>query len=386
MLKRSYDASTQGMDPNIVEDPDPWKLKEVSMTGKKIIAVLFLVFVICSLGRAIDPQQEILKPLTIQEVVTMLKQIDSRRHSQAEIADEIDRRGIGFVVDEKVLNDLQNQGAKTFLLDVIKRAATANSKSTEGNPAITDEEAQKRAEAASVATLPLLEQTRRYALAYARELPDFITTQVVKRYIQTPDLKDWKLEDTLEIELTYSSQKGEQFKLLRIDGKPTKLTYEEVGGSTSTGEFGTMLASLFLPQTRTEFREAKKETFNGKPTVIYDFTVKKGNSMSSISDRASGKTTLAGYRGSLWIDTESKRVLRVESANEGMPADFPITLSENAVEYEWVKIEGAPYLLPVRAELLLGRDRERAYTRNVIEFKNYKKFEASIKIQDDKGQ
>ena len=73
--------------------------------------------------------------------------------------------------------------------------------------------------------------------------------------------------------------------------------------------------------------------------------------------------------------------MRIESPNEGMPANFPITLSENAVEYDWVTIDGKRYLLPVRAELLLGRDRDKFYMRNVIEFRGYQKFEAKIKIE-----
>jgi hypothetical protein len=57
-----------------------------------------------------------------------------------------------------------------------------------------------------------------------------------------------------------------------------------------------------------------------------------------------------------------------------------VTLSENAVEYDWITIGGERYLLPVRAELLLGVDSQRTYTRNVIEFTGYRKFEAKIKV------
>ena len=356
----------------------------------KIVFCLALILALRPFDCAEASPQEALKPLTFQEVVTMLKPTATRRLSQAEIADEVERRGVGFLVDEKALMEFQKHGAKSFLLEALKRATNGPAvvivKPEDGNAGATDEEAQNRADAAIAASLPPLEQTRRHALAYARELPDFITTQVVKRYVQIPGSKDWKLEDTLEIELTYSSLKGEQFKLISVNGKPSRQTYDEVGGSTSTGEFGTMIASLFLPKSRTEFREIKEESFNGRPAIIYDFTVKQANSMSRISDRVTGKAIVAGYKGSMWVDKESKRVVRIESANEGIPADFPITLSENAVEYDWVKIEGETYLLPVRAELLLGRDRERFYSRNVIEFKKYKKFEASIKIQDDKDE
>ena len=89
---------------------------------------------------------------------------------------------------------------------------------------------------------------------------------------------------------------------------------------------------------------------------------------------------MVGYSGSVWIDTESKYVLRIEESSNEIPAGFPVTLSENAVEYDWATIGGQRYLLPVRAEVLLGRDSQRVYSRNVIEFRDYRKFEGKIKL------
>jgi len=231
-----------------------------------------------------------------------------------------------------------------------------------------------------IARLPLLEQARQHALDFAEELPNFIVTQNVTRYIKIGGTKDWQLADRLEIELTYRVGKGEEFNLLRIDGKPAKQAYAEIGGATSSGEFGSTLAAAFLPESKAEFKEVKHETLRGRPTVVYDFKVKRAHSLSTLIDRSAGKKVIAGYRGSLWIDTESKRVLRVETINDEIPAGFPITLSENSIEYDWITIAGARYLLPYRAEFLLGIDSRKYYTKNVIEFRNYRRFEAKIKI------
>lgn len=205
-------------------------------------------------------------------------------------------------------------------------------------------------------------------------------TQNVARYIQTSENKDWRLDDNLEIELTYRVGKGEDFNLLRVDGKSTKQTYADIGGATSTGEFGSTIAAVFAPSSKAEFKEVKRETFRNRPTVVYDFKIKRANSLSTLTERSHGKKVVAGYSGTLWIDTESKRVLRIESNNDEIPAGFPITLSENAIEYDWVTIAGERYLLPVHAEVLLGIDSTKYYTKNVIEFRNYRRFEAKIKI------
>jgi hypothetical protein len=226
----------------------------------------------------------------------------------------------------------------------------------------------------------LIEQARYYALDFGNELPNFVVNQVVTRYLEHSASRNWQLQDKLEIELTYQTDKGEQFKVVTIDGKPTTTTYDSLGGSTSTGEFGSILMALFLPRSNAEFKEVKHDNLNGRDTVVYEFRVKRTDSTSRITDKNSGKSVIAGYSGSIWIDTETKRVLRIEESNDEIPAGFPITLSENAVDYDWVTIAGERFLLPVHAELLLGRDADRIYTKNTIEFRKYHKFEGDVKI------
>lgn len=347
---------------------------------KKIALALFFLSVF-SFAVGARPLQNP-GPLSKQEIISLLKQTAPKR-SQADIVVEIEQRGIAFAVSDKVITELQSAGARSFLIDAVRRAGKNVGKPVTDPNDYGSDETRKQAETAAITKLPLVEQARRYALQYAGELPNFIVTQTVKRFVQSPDVKDWKVEDTLEIELTYREETGEQFKLLRINGKPARQSYDELDGSTSTGEFGSLLAAIFLPQSKTEFKQVKEESFNNRPTVVYDYKVKKGNTVSSITDKNSGQKTLAGFSGTIWIDKETARVLRVEAAHEGMPAGFPITLSENAVEFDWINIAGERYLLPVRAEVIMGRDRDRFYTRNVIEFKDYKKFEAKIKVPSD---
>ncbi|HJZ67474.1 MAG TPA: hypothetical protein VKF81_04960 [Blastocatellia bacterium] len=311
-------------------------------------------------------------PFTKQEIFSLLREADVHRISQADIAAEINQRGIGFPVDEKTLDQFRQAGARTFLLDAIKQAGKNVGKPRLSDPELDNDNSGK--------TLPLLEEARRHALEFAEELPNFIVTQIVTRYVRAPEKRDWQLDDKLEIEVTYRVGKGEEFKLLRVNGAAARESYEHIAGSTSTGEFGSLLAGLFLPQSKAEFKEVKRETFQGRSTVVYDFKVRRANSTNSVSDKSSGAQTVAGYSGSVWIDTETKRVLRVEESHDEIPAGFPVTLSENAVEYDWITIAGQRYLLPIRAEVLLGRDDQRIYTKNVIEFRGYRKFEARIKL------
>ncbi|HJQ25015.1 MAG TPA: hypothetical protein VKA60_13945 [Blastocatellia bacterium] len=326
--------------------------------------------------------QEATAPFSKTELLGLLRQSGTRHLSQGEIIEQLEQRGIAFAADEKTLDELKQAGARTFLLEAVRRLGN-NGGHPDAYPAgVSDEAGVDRVKAADFARLPLLEQTRYYVLETAKELPNFVVNQTVSRYVRTPEDKDWRLDDTLEIEITFLAERGEQFKVLRVSGKPTTQSYEELGGSTSTGEFGSMLMAIFVPQSKAQFKEVRRETYRGRPTVLYDFSVQKANSNATISDRSTGQQVIAGYSGTLWIDTESKQVLRVEVAYSGMPARFPVSMSENAVEYDWVTIGEQRYLLPVHAELLMGRDSIHVYTRNVIEFRNYHKFEGKMKVLD----
>ena len=344
--------------------------------------------------------QENSKPFTKQEILHQLKQPPGQRFEQGDLAAEIAQRGISFPVDEPTLAELRRAGARSFLLEAIKKADPNAPRphlqplpATGAQPAVNPTQENRAAEnqpvepvdtpearAAALARLPLIEQARIHALEFMEELPNFVVTQAVTRSVRTPEHKDWQAEDKFEVELTYRAKQGEQFQMLTLNGKPTQKSYSELGGATSTGEFGSMLGSLFAPQSQADFKEVRHEKFRGRETVVFDFRVKKGNSNSQITDKSSGRTVTAGYQGSVWIDAESKRALRIEVSHDDIQRGFPITLAENAVEYDWVKVGEERYLLPVSAELILGSDSARFYSRNVIELRNYHVFDTDVKL------
>src|SRR5690348_6175786 len=89
----------------------------------KIQNVLATICIICLTiaGRANPVQEKAQQPITKQEIIALLKHIDPRKLSQVEIVDEVEQRGIAFKADEAILSELQQNGARAFLLDAIKR-------------------------------------------------------------------------------------------------------------------------------------------------------------------------------------------------------------------------------------------------------------------------
>lgn len=365
---------------------------------KKIVLFVMLFLILCAAGLT-TMGQEAKSPVTKEEILRLLKQPPGQRSEQGDLAGAISERGIAFKVNDQTLTELKKAGAKSFLIDAILQASQnsvrpqlqlppqvqSNTQATEtkepsqsqGNP---KEEESPELRTTAIARLPLIEQARYHAADFMEELPNFVATQIVTRSIKTPEKKDWQVDDKLEIELTYRVKDGEKFKLQKVNGKPTSMTYESLGGSTSTGEFGSMLSALFAAESHAEFKELRHEKFKSRETVVYDFKVKKAFSSNRITDRTSGRSVTAAYSGTVWIDAETKCVLRLEQSSEDIQKGFPITMAESAVEYDWVMISGTRYLMPISAEMILGSDSERQYSRNVIELRNYHMFETDVKM------
>ena len=107
--------------------------------------------------------------------------------------------------------------------------------------------------------------------------------------------------------------------------------------------------------------------------MVFDLTVTAGNSHWELVS-PDGRHYNTAYEGAIWIDKDTRRVLRIEQSTTGLPQDFPLSKAETVLTYAFVKIDNKPYLLPAGSENLGCSRGSGACTRNVIEFKNYKKF------------
>ncbi len=183
-------------------------------------------------------------------------------------------------------------------------------------------------------------------------------------------------------ELTYFDKK-EHYKILTVANRPTTdATIENLSGTRSTGEFGTSMRALFEPATQTSFRLEGRDQSNGHEAIRIGYQVPKETSSRSINYN-NERTIITAYRGRCWIDPESFNIVRLEDKAINIPDSFPITKSEGATDYDLADIGGRKYWLPVRAEVLLVEGGAKLHTRNVIEFKRYRKFEAEVRIVPD---
>ncbi len=231
-----------------------------------------------------------------------------------------------------------------------------------------------------------LEEVRSTAMAYTENLPNFICTQITQRYLRRLPKTGWVRVDNFVAELTYYD-KQEHYKLVSVGNRTaaSDATLESLKGTTSTGEFGSSLNYLFDPATGTQFRFEGIDHSRGSPTVRVGFRVPKKTSKRSIIFKE-GTTELGvvtPYRGRCWIDPDSLQVVQIKERAYRIPDTFPITRSEGSTQYDRVEIAGQQHWLPVRAEVLLENRTARLHTRNVIQFKQYRKFGSEVKFLSD---
>ena len=231
---------------------------------------------------------------------------------------------------------------------------------------------------------PVIDKAREAAFSFSETLPNYVVKQFTTRF-QTEAARggqtSWRALDNVSADVVSEGGK-ESYKNILINGKPPKEAIEKTG-SWSTGEYSSLLLDILSPGTETDFHNRRSTTIANRAAYRYDFSVDQPNSHWHVY--ASAESYVPEYTGTIWIDKESSRVLRIELSARNMPRAFPLDTVESAVDYDYVPIGDAKFLLPVHSEALSCERGTSLCTRNVIDFRNYKKFTADTSITFDPG-
>jgi hypothetical protein len=159
-------------------------------------------------------------------------------------------------------------------------------------------------------------------------------------------------------------------------------SYESLGGTLSSGEFGSMMKEIFEPDTDAEFHWLRWATLRGRRMHVYTYVVDQAHSKWSIEDRTAHDRISPGYSGLVYVDRDTHAVMRVTLKAEGIPATFPIQEADDRLDYDKTEISGQQFVLPMMAQVHLRAGK--INQRNDIEFRGYRKFsgDATIKFDD----
>jgi hypothetical protein len=221
-------------------------------------------------------------------------------------------------------------------------------------------------------------EARDVAADFTAHLPNYACTEFMTRYESTSRPVNWHALDVVSAEIFHETG-IETYKNVSIDGKPTHKEMDKLQGSWSTGEFSSLMSDLFSPATAAEFRMVRQATIATKTARVYDFQVDRNHSHWHVETNS--QSIYPAYKGSVWIDPEGARVLRIEIQSRAIPVGFPLDTAETVVEFGRVRIGAQDYLLPVHAESLSCERGTSNCSRNSIGFRNYHKYDANSNIQ-----
>ncbi len=223
-------------------------------------------------------------------------------------------------------------------------------------------------------------------MAHARQvnldanMPNFVADETAKRYTSPRKANPpvWKLEDTIESEITFKGTVPTR-EHIRINGKPWNKP--SIPGVSWSVEFGTEIKPVFDPECPTEIAfEGRRETL-GKQLLAYVFT--------SPSDGCFGTATWGSFWGSkhytpavtgrALVEDPGGSLIHYEEESSGYPKGFAVQSFKQTISWDYVKIGDASYLLPVAMDFDLGFTSGDPYHVSV-EYKNHRRFEAAANV------
>ncbi len=319
------------------------------------------------------------KPLAQTEYVRMLYAIKGNSGIEP-IVEAIRRRGINFQVTDGLRGLTRSKSANN---EDLRRAL---------------EEAERRRLNPESTKLPppnvsasILEKTTANTLALLDDMPDFVVKQLITRSEAYAGTGNWRPYDNLIIAVSYSSEKGEQYKVLSKNGAPvnsdTANSYNGLDGATSGGEFVEDLTKIFKPDSKTRFEVESTDVLRGRSAVVYNYEILlENNKHGGVGLKGPiYRSSPAGEKGRIWIDRDNFRVLRIEYQLTDIEPNFAVKAVTKFIDYDQVEIAGEKYLLPVLSDFrgTVESSGRRFESRNLIRFKNYQKFGSEVKILDD---
>ena len=313
--------------------------------------------------------------LTAEQLVAFVKSSIEQKMSDAEVSRYLRTVRLSQRLSESQFEDLVTAGLGQRSLQAL-HAIHDQSQSLPEAEAPVARTAQLPPTPSPSEQTAVIAAAREYALSYSRNLPNFLCAQQIRRKAAGEGEAVFHDQDTLLVRLSYFEQK-EDYKLITVNDRPARGSFEDLGGSTSTGEFGSLLRQVFEPVSHASFDWAWWAQFRGQPVMVFHYAVDQAHSHWAL-DYLRRDRLIPGYSGYVYVDKDSHVILRIMQRADRIPSSFPIQAAETILDYDYREIGGQRFLLPVKAQMDLFSDGVR--TRNEIDFRNYQKYSADAVI------
>ena len=224
----------------------------------------------------------------------------------------------------------------------------------------------------------ILADATEYVINHEINLPNFICTQITRRFEDATGKNAWRPIDIIVERLTYFEHK-EDYRVVELNGRPSNLPHNQLHGASSSGEFGSVMKGIFAPDSEAEFTWQSGFTLRGRKMHVYSYSVRANRSSYHVVLPEQSIDFKAAYHGLIFVDSRKHFIHRITLHADGIPPSFPVQDISLALDYEYTRIGDTDYLLPLTFEL---RSREgNVFIKNDVDYEDYRKFGSDTNIR-----
>ena len=352
--------------------------------GYRLLAAVFAVCLVAS-GQSLSVEKLVSFLQSSEKLISQGKMTDrelAKYLSTVKLTERLDDRTIEDIqsygkIGPNTLHALQALRDRTQALAIAKPVAPPVAP-TPIPPPTSEEQAA------------IIDDMRSYALNYSKNLPDFLCTQVTRRFgAPKPGTRGggsadsepyWQALDTLLIRLSFFEQK-EQYKVILANNTVVNKDYAEMGGSKSFGDFGSMMREVFEPASGGRFEWDHWGTLRGKRVMAFAYHISQARSQYRITVEEGKQSIVTAYHGLIEVEPDTHVIVRITSVAEDIPSGFPVKTVSNVLDYDYTDLSGHRFLLPLKARV------EASFSDSLQrideEFRLYRKYSASSEITFD---
>ena len=321
-------------------------------------------------------------PLTVQKLTDFIRSAVQLKQPDKQVAETLRHFRMVEKLDDRKIEELQSLGAGPKTVAALKELGDASAGLAEPPPPAPKPVVVPLEPPDSVEQGKIIDEAREYVLNYTKGLPNFICVQVTRRDLDRGGTgSSWYHLDTITARLTYNGQ-HEDYEVILKDNQPvTNVKMEQLGGTVSAGEFGTMMSEIFETDSQAQFSWDHWATLRGRRTYVFAYDIEQQYSKYHILETDTKREIVPAYRGLVYIDRDTKAVTKITLNPYNIPSDFPIHDARESLDYDLQTIGDTQYMLPLKA--VLTSKLTRFMTKNEIEFRLYRKFETGSTIKFD---
>jgi len=339
-----------------------------------------ILCLVTTLGLAVGADMS----LTVDKLVAFVKSTIQLKQPDKQVAEYLHHVKMVEKLEDQTIEELQGLGAGPKTVGALKDLRDGSANLREAAPPPPKPVISPLPGPDSIEQAKIIDEVRRYALDYTKQLPNFICVQVTRRDVDpTGTGSSWHHIDTITQRLSYNEQK-EDYQVVLVNNQPvTNTKMEQLGGTVSAGEFGSMMKKIFEPETQTRFAWERWATLRGRRTHVFAYEVDQAHSDYHVSvDKV--LEIVPAYRGLIYVDRDNKMITKITLLPFDMPDTFPLRDIKTSLDYDLAKIGDAEYMLPLKAVITSVRS-NRYMSKNDIEFRLYRKFgtETTIRFEPE---